>query len=54
VMPPCIILHRTEEHCDQCGRRTWRPHQNGNGTFCSRCCPACAATPFAWSRRRTA
>jgi len=38
----CQILFHYEERCDQCARRTWKPHVTAGWTFCRRCCPACA------------
>ena len=39
----CQILFHYEETCDQCGRKTFRPHLASKLTFCRRCCPACAS-----------
>jgi hypothetical protein len=37
-----MALFDFEGACDQCGRRTKRPHMAGPRTYCGRCCPTCA------------
>jgi len=46
----CRVLFHYEETCEQCSRRTWRPHIAGGRTFCRRCCPACVRGPWSYPR----
>lgn len=39
----CVMLQSYETRCDQCARKTQRPHLAAGREFCARCCPACAA-----------
>lgn len=37
----CEVLFHYEQNCDQCARRSYRPHVTAGRTFCRNCCPAC-------------
>ncbi len=47
----CQVLHDGPTRCDQCNRRTWRPHISGGRTFCRRCCPLCATAVLTGPRQ---
>jgi hypothetical protein len=50
----CQVLFRCEVTCDQCGKRTYKPHLTGGRELCRACCPACAARAAPWRARRSA